>query len=322
MEKQKKVSITFLNMIKSVVTFALAPVNQVVTNMVIPFKDGINYLSGNYDTIMQLRQQAKQVITGYAAQKKSMRNLLTITSYNIMKSVYAFAVKSKDQNLQNSMHITKTALRKMKFQDFMDYTSAAITTVNGVVNKLADYHVTAQTITDWQLMWKQLNDLKTIPNNAINTRKAINTQAATLYDQSLTFIQKVLDPVSFWYAANKVDYFNEYRNNRRLKGSSTHTKCKFLCLDDLKQPIYGITVMQDGSDNKGQTDINGICSLQIELHKDDNVYSFTLSNGSIEKHTGNIEIKKGHTVSLTIEGFPHTAFSIPNPVNNNNTVHA
>lgn len=311
----------YLNMVNTLIDFALAPANVAVTNLIVPFKNGMVSVKDNYNSIINLRNQAKEVITNFAAEKKALRKKVIDATYTICKSVYAYGITTGNQQVISAMKITKRRLNGLKEQTLINTANAAIEAVNGIIDALAPYQVTPQVVEEWQNDVNSYLNILAAPRSAIVRRKSLNTQADELLDATVTLIQNVLDPLALNYIQLNNAYFLQYRGSRRLIGSSRHTRFVVNCSDDAGNPVYGVIITQNGTNNNAVTDINGQAIVFIDVaHGQNPVYSFTIASGSQQQQSGNIQILKGHTVtrSYTVQpsGFVIPAFE-PQPSSQN-----
>lgn len=307
----------YLNMLRALVDFMFNALNIGVTNSITPFKNGATIIKNDIAFINDLRTQAKAVIKGIAAQKRSLRTAVTSLTYSTMKSVFAFAVITGNEQLMAAMNITKRHLNRMKMAPFMDFVQAAIDTITPLLGSLTDYNVTQQTIDNWQDILDQLENIDAAPTNAIKHRKMLNDQAADLLNQTLTYLRDVMDPLSLNFEETQNAYFREYLNNRRLTNISVHTKFKITLTNELNQPQVNVQLIQNGTANKTFTGINGQASLIVKVNEGPNaqpIYYFSIGTGPTAIQTGPVEIKRGHTTTRSYVIQPD-GFIIPAPQN-------
>ena len=213
----------------------------------------------------------------------------------------------------------------MKVPEFIQFIQQTINTITPIVNSLADYNVTPQTITSWQEILDQLVAVNKKPINAINHRKSLNNQAIALLEQTMTYIRDIMDPLALNFSETEIPYFSEYMNNRRLTNITIHTKFKVRVTNDVNEPQVNIQVVQNNfAGNKKFTDINGEATVYVKINEGPDtqpIYYLTIGTGATAIQTGPVEIKKGHLVTRSYIIQP-SGFIIPAPVTENNNVPA
>jgi hypothetical protein len=311
-KKDSYLSMFYFAMIQPVIDFCLALVNITVTNSLLPLKDGVDFLKGKRDTIANLISQKETAITGYAAQKKALKKALITYCEGIFAGAAAFAAKTKNDVLLNAVNITLSDMENMGYIKL-------IGKVQGAIDAIVPYLTVSITT-----MQNSLNDLNTVissPNNAIKLRKTINAQIQTLLAECVIFMKTELDKLVKKVGQDYPEYRTSYFNNRKLNKHLKHSNFRVFITDELNQGVYNANVLQIGSDNSGNTGINGECTLRLKSQKDangkiSNVYGFTITSCTQHINTGFIEIKKGTTVTRSYIIQP-SGFIIPAPVNEN-----
>jgi hypothetical protein len=207
------------------------------------------------------------------------------------------------------MKITKQELNSLKANAFITKIQSVINMLNPIIDTLSPY-ATPDGLENLKTQLEEFTALNATPRNAIAHRKMLNESIQTGMNETIKLLSEVIDNVALNFATTHPEFLTEYKNNRRLVGNSKHTKLRVSVKDDLNQPIYGVTVLQNGTANAGITDINGKLDLHITVNDAQPVYRFTLSMGSQQIVTPYLEIKKGHTLSKSFIMAP-SGFIIP-----------
>ncbi|MFI5218697.1 MAG: hypothetical protein ACHQNT_04340 [Bacteroidia bacterium] len=302
----------YLNMFRAIIAFALDAANVAITNSLLPFKNGIQFIKDTLEQIDLLQADAQKIITGYAAQKRTLRKSAVNITYMITKSVFAYAKNTNNEVLQRAMSFKKKELNQMKIQFFITQVQGAINQVTPLIGSLTDYNITQEMVDNWQ---QSLDDYTTIlasPRTAIAFRKTLNEQIQKLVGQCVHFLSDVMDPLAINLGQQNQQYYQNWRNARRLiTDGLQHTKFRVFATNDVDEPVFGITVTQDGTTNTGTTNVTGECTLFINP---EGTYTFTITSGSQSISSGPVLIPKGNTITRTFI-VQQTGFIIPAPIN-------
>src|SRR6185369_8598451 len=107
-------------MIRAVVGFCQSLTNAPITTTVPAFESLITgVLQTSLATISILRALIAQPITGYASQKKQLKEALVVMMATMMKAVYAYAVAVGNNVLAGQMKTSRSKLRKMNYEQFV-----------------------------------------------------------------------------------------------------------------------------------------------------------------------------------------------------------
>lgn len=317
-----KFSRIHIEMIRAIVTFALNAANVAVTNSIAAFAALIDRLKINLIAIDNLEQIANTPVTGYAAMKKALRDALTEMSVAIMQSVYSFAIDTNNEVLAAQMKTSRSAMKNMNYVDFMAFVGQAITNVNGVIGSLVPYNILPATVTAWTNNRTQLQNVLADPKNAHGNIDAVKKDIQNLLRASMIMLYNQCDTIAPQFKESNTNYYNQYRSNRKLQPLTKHTKFRVTVTDELNQPVYNVKVQQDGTPVIEFTNMDGQATMYVKVNEGTDaqpVYSFTLTSGTNTHSSGNIEIKKGHTVSRSYIMQP-SGFIIPAPVDENTNV--
>lgn len=303
-------------MIRSCVNFALDAANVAITDLVVPFKNGIVIVRDKLSTIDNLWEQKSQVITGYAAQKHAFKETLAQLCWSNMHPSLAFAINTNNTLLRDEMDFSLSELRGMSYGSLLARAKSAVNAITPFLSQLAPYNVTQASIDLVTDAITNLRDVLSTPNNAISHRKTLNEEIQELLRETVFYLKDVMDPLSVVYAETHQQYYSDWKNNRKLKPAGVKiTKFRVTVTDELNEPIYNVEVEQNGTTNKTATDINGKATLRVEVSEtagEQPVYEFTLKSGSQTAQTGPVEIRKGHTATRTYVMTP-SGFVLPEP---------
>jgi hypothetical protein len=306
----KRVNSTHENMIRAVVAFALSAANIAITTSVAAFLAIINALQSNITTIDTLRALIAAPIKGYAAQKKALKMGLVELTATAMKATYAYSVATGNLVLAAQMKGGRGIINKKKYVDVVTFTQGIIDIITPLVADLADYGITAGTITAMQDMHDQLEAVLANPKNAIANREAVNKSIQNVLRQSMQLITEQADAVAWQFIENDLQYYNDYRANRKLNPNHLSTQLRAHVENELGQPIPGAIVRVDDQEGKklvGITDLNG---YTLVAHIPFGSHTVTVTTGKNSRVYGPYDFKKGHSLTkhfITVPDFGSTA---------------
>jgi len=290
------------NMLSAVVTFATNAANIAITQSIAAFLAIINALKVKLDDIIKIQGDINNPVTGVADQKELAKNTLVQTSILIMHSVYAYAMKNNNAELAAKMNVSKSKMERMKDSVLTGTVDAAIANVTEVLANLGAYNIDQDLLDAWKGKLKNFTDMVSDPKIAHDGIDVFRNKLQDLLRASVILMYNEADTVAMQYKLNNIDYYRGYRKARKLQPLVKHTKLRILVTTEQGMPVNGIIVTQDKSSNYIVTDINGRADLYIQIPKGteiatNGIYSFTLSKDTMNIKTGDIEIKKGSTVT-------------------------
>ena len=226
-----------------------------------------------------------------------------------MNAVYNYAVSINDTNLQAAMRTSKSALYRLDYTDFTSRMNDALAIITPLLPNLANFDVTEPQITAIEDDIKEMISIS--PKNIYATRNANKREIQKLLRECMAIIYNEGDRQAQSFQKNNFQYFQQYVLNRKLYPNSRHTKFRVHVTDELRQPVSEVKLLQNGTTNSINTDINGDATLYVKIEEGKKpLYNFTISQGSQTKSIGPVQIKKGQTISQTIIIQP-SGFIIP-----------
>jgi hypothetical protein len=294
MYKYSRVNSTHENMLRAVVAFALSSTNLPATSLLPAFLTIINTIKSNLDTVETLRAAIAQAITGYAAQKKALRNALTEMSVTIMKAAYAYAVANGNVTLAAKMKTSRSRLKNMKYINLTAYVQGSINLISPLVASLGDYGITPTMLTLWQTEKDKLEQVVSNPKNAIARRTAVNKDIQNTLRQCMILLTEQADQIGLSFKTLNENYYNQYLANRRLNPHHLSTQLRAHVQDELGQPLKEATVAINGTELSNITSENGyslISGIPFGEH------TVTVTTGTNIRTFGPFLFKKGKSLT-------------------------
>ncbi len=307
---QTKFRRVHLNMIETIVAYALSITNVVITDSITAFRALINRLRDGAVSIENLDKLSKSPITGFAAQRNTMRALVTEITLGIMGATKNYGVAINDDVLVAKMTITRSALNSMSLAAFMARVGDAIEVATPISGNLEDYGVDIIMINTWMDNYNTLRTMNTNPTTAITNRKLINANIQQQLRQCINLLYEQCDVMVLQLKAQYPDFVTGWFYNRKLRPNGhVVTKLRAIVENELQEPIEGATVMVVGMDNSSTSDVNGECTIDGVPFGSHQV---VIISGGNSKTFGPYQFKKGQ--SRTIHFTMTPSFVAPDQV--------
>jgi hypothetical protein len=297
-----------LEMLKNLLSFIAQ--NPVVVAMVLIFKSGSVTLQNFVNQIIALQGPQSQSVAGGGAAKSDDRTALNQLTYAIINAARGYFLSIGDKNTAVELNQSLSKIQKITDKKIAGRALYWFGIINPVIGQLDQWGLKPETMDTWNQSILAYQNTETLPATKRENKKQKTKQAKDLIAQALQLCEDTLDTSALSYIElNQKDFYNEYRSYRIIHSvNTTHTKFKVRVTDELNQPIYNVQILQDGTDNKVTTDINGDATLYIKTKKGAKpVYTFTISKGTKSISSGNIQISKGQTATqnyvLATDGF-------------------
>lgn len=318
-ENQKR-----LDMLKYILL--LASQNIVVVNLVNAFKNGITGLTGIVNQALALSGPQSQSVAGGGSEKQEQRNFLNQLTYAIINAARGYFISVGNLNTATELKQSLSAIQKIKDGNIAERAEYWFGIVNAQISNLADWGVTPEGMIIWNNQILAYKNVETLPTSKRELKKSRTAQIKVLVKQGIKLCEDTLDTSALSFiemGPAQKQFYLDYKSGRLIHNSLTkHTKLILSVSDELNQPIYNVQVLQDGTDNKISTGINGEATLYIKTKQGKKpVYSFTISKASAIITSGPIQISKGVTIHKAYIMNPD-GFIIPAPVEENNSVNA
>jgi len=301
----------FVQMLTRVVNFA--DENATVTNTVVIFKNGISFVKTKLQNILGLNQIIS--LTGVAADKNLLKQILCRRTLTITKPAKSFAILKKNMQLKDSLITSYTKLLGMKADDLVAWCREIKGTIEPLIAAMieAGYSISESDLQSWMDAVDAFESIITSPQAKIANRKTINARIAKMVGECMAECHDNLDLniVSF---KNNPEYMAEYYNQRQVINTNVHhTNFECSCMfQDSQSPVYPVMITVHSDKPKSAPNkIDG--SARIEKVQPGNwKVSATYNNQTIT--TDYMAFERGHTVIFTFAF--DSSMNIPAPSEN------
>jgi hypothetical protein len=233
-------------MLKRIVTFAFDAGNMVITSSIAALLLVFTTLKGMLPDIDDLFDQYANIIKGYAEQKRLARITLAGSTYAIVKAVRAYAIANGNWTLALQMTTSLSKLKRTGYATLLQNVNNWINVVGPLMTSLGDYGVTAADYTQWKADRDALTDLLTTPQEAIDAHTVLGGQIQTSMNDAMTLTHQQIDAIVAGLINSQPLYYIGYGQSRKITGpEERHTALKATVVNELNQPMWGITVTID-----------------------------------------------------------------------------
>lgn len=304
----------------------LASQNAPIVNLVIAFKTGITGLTGIVNQALALLGSQSQSVAGGGTQKQQERNILNQLTYAIINAARGYFLSVGNVNTAQELKKSLSQIQRIADTVIAERAEYWFGIVNAEIANLSDWGITPESMVSWNNQIDAYKNVETLPTSKRELKKSRTAQVKTLIKQGIQLCKDTLDTSALSFiemGPTQKQFYMDYKSGRIIHDDLTkHTKLIVSVTDELNQPIYDCQILQDGTDNKISTGINGDATLYIKTKTGKKpVYSFTISKGSSIVTSGPIQISKGETVHRAYIMQP-SGFIIPAPVDENTNVPA
>lgn len=167
-------------------------------------------------------------IKGVAQAKTNLRTNLNELTFNILGIARAWAVAEGDAMLAEEFKVTDSGLEKIKDDTISAYCTHRYTLVNNNLAAMADYGISAATMTTWLDTINDYENAVASPREAINTRSTHTGNLKTVFDDTMKLLKENIDPVMLNFKTSDPELYNGYTKariviDRKGPGGGTNT---------------------------------------------------------------------------------------------------
>ena len=219
-----KVNVSQLNMFNAVIAYCTANATTVAT--VPAFQTALNALVTTVNQIQSTAQMQVNVITGITTDKRKMRATLCKQASKLGGVISAFAAAADNNQLKEQVAFSVSDLAHLKDEILVATCSNIHDALNTNVTALANYGVTAATVTSFQTAIDAFNAKISTPRNAVSARVAHAKSLRSLFQQANGVLRTQMDKVIAQFETTADDFYIAYKNNRMIVGPGVPVEAK------------------------------------------------------------------------------------------------
>lgn len=293
-----------LNMYHAVISHSDA--NPLITATVPAFDAMMAALKIKVDSIDSTVQQEALVISGVAADKKFLREILAQQAYKLAAAVFAYASSINNHTLKEEVDFSTTELLRHKDDELAPTCRNIHDAANANLAALAGYGITAPVLASFDGLIDQYAAVVPAPRNAAALRKTYAETLKTLFKDADNMLKNMLDKVAVQFIAGNLEFYNTYKNNRIIIDATTsHTQASGTVVSDIEsEPIGGVAITIDGKPYVATTDADGNYSLKIPVP---GTYNLTFTHAGFATKTINdvvVQLGKSTPLDVTMNILP------------------
>jgi hypothetical protein len=288
-----------LNMYNAVVTHCDS--NAAIVASVPAFQTSVNSFKDVYNNILETAQLEAQVISGIAMDKTSLRKELAQQAADIAAAVYAFASAAVNNTLKEQVNFSVSDLLHQKDELLGSVCTNISNAANDNIAGLADYGITAGTLTDFNTLIGNYTLAVSAPRNAVAQRSSYSAGLKSLFKQGDDILKNQMDKIINQFKNTQPLFYDTYKNNRIIidEGTSATQVDGVITQSGTETTLSAVSVQVVGQSYNTASNGSGKYKLKIPVP---GAYSIQFSkSGFVSKTIDNVEITLGQSTSLDVQ---------------------
>jgi hypothetical protein len=211
---------------------------------------------GNIHSTVQLEAN---VITGITADKSQLKANLSAQATNLAAMIFAYASNLNINSLKEQVNFSPSDIKMMKDERLLASCGNIRDAANANLAPLADYGITAATITAFQTMIDAYAALVSSPRNAVSQRASYAKTLTVLFKQADASLKSQMDKMALNFKTSNDNFYNTYKSNRLIidPGTSSTQIAGTVMSAATNQPVEGALVQLVGNGLSNSTDAQG-----------------------------------------------------------------
>ncbi len=211
-----KVSVSQLNMFNAVIAYCTDNATTVAT--VPAFQTALTAFEAIVNQIQSTAQMQVNVITGITTDKRKTRAALCKQAAKLGGVISAFAATADNNQLKEQVTFSVSDLIHLKDEILVATCSNIHDALNTNVAALANYGVTAATVTAFQAAITAFDAKIATPRNALSMRTAHAKSLKSLFQQANGILRTQMDKLIAQFQDTADDFYTAYKSNRVVVG--------------------------------------------------------------------------------------------------------
>jgi hypothetical protein len=226
------------------------------------FQECKNEINLNNTKIRSQYDLQTRKITGFAVEKKSIRNELTEVALDISNRVEAYATNTGDLELKKDIHYTVSFLNKISENELISKCDNIHSTANSLVSDLSTYGVTPAQLTHFKDLINKFNNTISRSQSEINIGKMATSEIVHLINANQQQFEK-MDLIIKMLKSTAPELVNGYFESRNINSAAHRPiSIRFFLFDNLSKPIPMVLVSNEELKIRRRTGSKGIIYLK------------------------------------------------------------
>lgn len=237
-----------LNMYLAVRNFIIQ--NETISKAIPKLAPCYASLESTISQIQSIGELQKDVKTGFAKDKKRLREALIIIAADNSRKLAAVAKFSRNETLMDKVRFNITELKRMTDVALKDYAEIIYEKVESNLDKLAEYENSPETQKVFRETISAYNTSLSTPRSGIAERRQATKRLVILFEEADLYIEEMDFAIGAVQLKNP-DFINGYKTVRKIVDTSSGSLAlKATALDKANRtPVKGVlfTFSPDGS---------------------------------------------------------------------------
>lgn len=290
-----------LNMYNAVVSHG--DDNTAIIATVPAYQTAFNSLKTKVSALLSTSQLEAQVITGITMDKAQAKKTLAQQAADIASVVYAFASNANDNTLKEAVHFSVSDLLRMKDELVGPTCQNIRNAANTNLASLANYGITAATITLFDATIANYTTAVPTPRNAVSQRQAYKTSIESQIKEIDSMLKSQLDKVAVQFKSSNINFYNTYKNNRVIldPGSSTTQLIGTVISKENGAPLDSVAIADSNNKYITSTNNTGGYTLKIAVP---GTYKIIFTKSGYQTREEKVQLTLGQTTTLNMVLLP------------------
>ncbi|MBL7784525.1 MAG: hypothetical protein JNM36_01325 [Chitinophagales bacterium] len=202
-------------------------VNKSIWQGFLPFSNAVDRFHIANEQITEQSMLQSTPITGVSEDKKQVREEIEAGLEHLCRKLTAFANVTNNMTLRDKVNYNSTRLSLQRDTLLIDLTQNVIDLADYNLNKLGDYNIDANMLSNLQEKLNEFNDILSSPRQQIINRKGATKQLSSLFKEGDSILKNEMDLLVIEFEKTHPDFVRNYKNARiiiDLRGRRRATK--------------------------------------------------------------------------------------------------
>lgn len=191
--------------------------NAAIVSSVVAMQSAATTLASSIQRIKDKGQEKTTVTAGKTQTKREAEDALVLAALEIAAALFAYARRTKNNELKEIADVTETKLRRMRDTELGAKAKTIHQRANAEVANLGDYSVTAEKLAELQTLITDYIVATGQRESSVAERSGATQALAALFDETDELLYDDLDRLMETVRSTETDFYNEYFAARVIK---------------------------------------------------------------------------------------------------------
>lgn len=284
--------------------------NEAVAKAIPNFAASYATLEGTIKEIQSIGEMQKEVKTGFAKDKKRLKETLITIAADNSRKLAAVAKFTKNETLMDKVRFSVSELTRMTDVALKDYAEIIYDKVNANIEKLAEYEITTDSQKIFMETITTYNASLSTPRSGIAEKSQATKKLALLFDSADAVLEE-MDIAAGTIQLKNPDFINGYKTVRKLVDTSAGTIALKASARDLSsgEPVKGVLfIFRHAEINSSARGGNGEISKKTAekgnfhiKNMPSGTYQVVVSKPGYKDKTVTVSVADGEMANLRVE---------------------